>query len=301
MLPRIARLSSHPTIPLLVLVLANFGFRSAKNSIFSLCLISSLLAGSAAGAVVGGRPASVGDLIRGSAVEISGPGCSGVLIGDRYVLTAAHCTAELSSLVILKSSLYQDCSTALVDDVFYPPDEKSVLINGQDWPTPDLAVVRVQAPLCGAKPAALGSEPLTPGKILRTTGYSEGLWDAREADWIRVRILRSDTDFLMSLFSDLKSNAERLHQMIQAEVPVFDFARPVKDGEAVCKGDSGGPVYTETSGQVSIYGVTSGVLSDPKIGNMKCDGSLIQLIVPIQSERNWILSTIGTHTEKPVQ
>jgi hypothetical protein len=132
MLPRIARLSSHPTIPLLVLVLANFGFRSAKNSIFSLCLISSLLAGSAAGAVVGGQPASVGDLIRGSAVEISGPGCSGVLIGDRYVLTAAHCTAELSSLVILKSSLYQDCSTALVDDVFYPPDEKSVLINGQD-------------------------------------------------------------------------------------------------------------------------------------------------------------------------
>ena len=276
-------------------------FRFVRNSTFSLCLISGLLAGSAAGAVVGGRAASADDLIRRSVVEISGPGCTGVLIGDRYALTAAHCTAELSLVVILKSSLYQDCSFALVDDVFYPPDERSVSINGQDWPAPDLAVVRLQTPLCGAKPAALSSEPLTPGKILRTAGYSEGLWDAREADWMGVRILRSDTDFLMSLFSDLKANAELLHQMIQADVPLFNFARPVKDVEAVCRGDSGGPVYTETSGQVSIYGVTSGVLSDPKIGNTKCDGSLIQLIVPIQSERNWILSTIQAPIEEHVQ
>ena len=271
--------------------------RFVRNSIFLLCLISGLLVGSAAGAVVGGQALSADDLIRSSIVEISGPGCSGVLIADRYVLTAAHCTAEFSSLVILKSSLYQDCSHALVDNVFYPPDEKTVSINGQDWPAPDLAVIRLKAPLCGAKPATLSSEPLTPGKVLRTAGYSEGLWSAREADWIGVRILRSDTDFLMSLFSDLKSNAEQLHQMIRTEVPLFNFARPEKDVEAVCKGDSGGPIYTETGGQVSIYGVTSGVLSDPKIGNTTCDGSLIQLIVPIQSERNWILSTISKPKE----
>jgi hypothetical protein len=276
--------------------------RFARNSIFSLCLISSLLAGSVAGAVVGGQAVSVGDLIRRSIVEISGPGCSGVVIGDRMVLTASHCTAELSLLVvILKSSLYRDCSHARVDDVFYPPDEKSVSIDGQDWPAPDLAVVRLQTPLCGAKPAALSSEPLIPGKIVRTAGYSEGLWNGREADWTRVRILRSDTDFLMSLFSNPESNADRLRQMIQTEVPLFNFARPVKHVEAVCKGDSGGPVYTETGGQLAIYGVTSGVLSDPKIGNSKCDGSLIQLVVPIQSERNWILSTIRNSTAQPVQ
>jgi len=266
----------------------------ANNLIFSLCLISGLLGDTAADAVVGGQAVSV---IRRSVVEISGPDCTGVVIGDRYVLTAAHCTAELSSLVILKSSLYQDCSHAVVDDVFYPPDEKSVSIGDQDWPAPDLAVIRLQTPLCGAKPAALSSEPLTPGEILRTAGYSEGLWSAREADWIGVRILRPDTDFLMSLFSGLKLDAERLHRMIQAEVSLFNFARPIKDMEAVCKGDSGGPVYTETGGQVLIYGLTSGVLSDPKIGSAKCDRSLIQLIVPIQSERNWILSTI----RQPVQ
>jgi hypothetical protein len=107
-------------------------FRFVGNSIFSLCLITGLLAGSPAGAVLGGQVASVGDLVRRSVVEISGPGCLGVVIGDRYVLTAAHCTAVLSSLVILKSSLYQDCSHALVDDVFYPPDEKSVAY-GERW------------------------------------------------------------------------------------------------------------------------------------------------------------------------
>src|SRR5579863_5412686 len=276
--------------------------RFARNPIFSLCLISSLLAGTAAGAVVGGQAASVSDAIRRSIVEISGPGCSGVVIGSREVLTAAHCAAELSFLVvILKSSLYHDCSHARVDDVFFPPDEKLVSLDGQDWPTPDLAVIRLQTPLCGARPAALSSEPLNPGRIVRTAGYSEGLWNGREADWTRVRILRSDTNSLMSLFSNSKSNAGRLRQMIQAEVPLFNFARPVKDDGAVCKGDSGGPVYTETGGQVSIYGVTSGVLTDPKTGNGKCDGSLIQLVVPIQTERNWILSTIRKPVEQRVQ
>ena len=277
-------------------------FRPIRHSIFFLCLFSSLLAGSVADAVVGGRPASVGDLIRRSIVEISGPGCSGVLIGNRELLTAAHCATELSWLVvILKSSLYQDCSHARVDDVFYPPDETSISVNGRDWPSPDLAVIRLRTPLCGAKPAVLSSEPLAPGKIVRTAGYSEGLWDGREADWTRVRILRSDTDFLMSLFSHPTSNPGRLRQMIQAEVPHFMFARPVKDFEAVCKGDSGGPVYTETGGRVSLYGVTSGILSDPKIGNSKCGGSLIQLVVPIRSERNWILSTIRSPAGRLVQ
>lgn len=103
-------------------------------------------------------------------------------------------------------------------------------------------MIRLQTPLCGG------------GAILRTAGYSKGLWNARDANWIGVRILRSDTDFLMGLFSDLKANAERLHQMIRTEVPLFSFARPVKDVEAVCKGDSGGRVYTETAGQEASPG-----------------------------------------------
>jgi hypothetical protein len=264
---------------------------SVKNPIFSLFLISGLLVGSAAGAVVGGHAAFPDDSIRSSVVEISGPGCTGVALGNRYVLTAAHCTGE-PSLVILKASLYRGCSHSFVDEVFYPPDERLMTINGQHWPVPDLAVLRLETSLCGATPVTLSSEPLNPGTILRTAGYSEGLWDAREVDWTDVRILPSDTDFLISLFADFNSAAGQLRQMIQTEVSSFSFARPIKDGGAICQGDSGGPVYEETGGQVSIYGVTSGVLSHPKIGSTKCGGSLIQLIVPIRPERNWILSKI---------
>lgn len=264
-----------------------------KDSIFSLSLISVLFIGSAAGAVVGGQAAFPGDSIRRSVVELSGPGCTGVSLGDRYVLTAAHCTGEFPSLVIFKSSLYQDCSHAFVDDVLYPPDETLVAIDGRNWPVPDLAVLRLKTPLCGTTPVVLSAEPLAPGTTLRTAGYSEGLWDAREVDWTDVRILPSDTNALISLFPDLNSATGRLRQMVQTEVPIFNFARPIKDGGAICQGDSGGPVYKELSGQVSIYGLTSGVLSHPIIGSTKCDGSFIQLIVPIQPERNWILSRIA--------
>ena len=81
--------------------------------------------------------------------------------------------------------------------------------------------------------------------------------------------------------------------MIQTEVPLFNFARPVKAGAAICKGDSGGPVYSESGGEVLIYGVTSGVLSKQKTGNTRCDGSFIGLIAPIQPQRDWILSRIA--------
>jgi hypothetical protein len=265
-----------------------------KHSVFLLCLFSSLLGVSVAGAVVSGQPAVPGDFIRRSVVEISGPGCTGIVISDRHVLTAAHCTfSEVSSLVILKASLYQTCSHALVDDVFYPPNEKMVSIDGWNWPAPDLAVLRLQTPLCGARPAVLSSAPLTPGAILRTAGYSEGLWDAREVDWTGIRILPSDMDVLKKLFPNLQPNASQLHQMIQTEVPLFNFARPVTAGAAICKGDSGGPVYSESGEDVIVYGVASGVLSKPRTGNTHCDGSFIELIVPIRPQRDWVLSRIA--------
>jgi Trypsin len=149
----------------------NRRFRAVKNSIFSLSLISVLFIGSAAGAVVGGQAAFPGDSIRRSVVELSGPGCTGVSLGDRYVLTAAHCTGEFPSLVIFKSSLYQDCSHSFVDDVLYPPDETLVPIDGRNWPVPDLAVLRLKTPLCGTTPVVLSAEPLAPGTTLRTAGY----------------------------------------------------------------------------------------------------------------------------------
>lgn len=128
-----------------------------RDSLFLLYVISGLLISSTAGAVVGGEAAFPGDSIHRSVVELSGPGCTGVSLGSRYVLTAAHCTGEFPSLVIFKSSLYQDCSHSFVDDVFYPPDEKLVVINGQNWPVPDLAVLRLQTPLCGTTPVNLSS------------------------------------------------------------------------------------------------------------------------------------------------
>jgi hypothetical protein len=142
---------------------------------------------------------------------------------------------EFPSLVIFKSSLYQDCSHSFVDDVFYPPDETLVAINGRNWPVPDLAVFKLKTPLCGTTPVVLSAEPLSPGTTLRTAGYSQGLWDAREVDWTDVRILPSDTNALISLFPDLNSTAGRLRQMVQTEVPIFNLARPIKDGGRFAK------------------------------------------------------------------
>jgi hypothetical protein len=88
------------------------------------------------------------------------------------------------------------------------------------------------------------------------------------------------------------TEAERFKNLLMLENLNFRFAQPEISGSAVCKGDSGGPVYTEVNGVVTLYGVTSGVVSHPKKGVAGCAWSFLQLVVPLQSLNGWITSAI---------
>jgi hypothetical protein len=182
------------------------------------------LAVRAAGAVVGGELVDV-TLQRYTVVIVSAKGrCTGVVLAQNIVLTAAHCTQNTTLLWIWG---YPDWGALNNPPVLLSPVAESVLhprYNSNERGSPDLALLRLAKPLPDRFLAAsLGARMPNKGDSVIATGYGESAANDPSAGRVlRMVLLRISFSYGKGL--SLASTRDE----------------PASGGH----GDSGGPVFT---------------------------------------------------------
>ncbi|GAB4068622.1 trypsin-like serine protease [Ancylobacter sonchi] len=214
-----------------------------------------LCAAAPAAAIVGGRPADEATRAQTALiVSTRGASCTGVVLAPQVVLTAAHCVQPAANYaaVAFEASGPRIIEASRV--ALHPQFDPNSFATRR--PTPDLALVRLSAPLPGARPAQLSSEPALPAR--RTAFTLAGYGVVKDGDGKSAGTLRT---------VELPSIGTTGGIMIR-----------LSDGPAAggCTGDSGGPVFldgevagiigwsTAAGGARGCGGVTGATLVGPQ-------------------------------------
>lgn len=218
--------------------------------------------------IIAGQDAQPGDQVSLSTVAViysdelfaaSGRVCSGVLLDQRTVLTAAHCFQDMP-----------DCKVVLGLDT-KGKDAKVIEGRCMHHPLNDLTLISlaedVLAPYRGV--SYLGSgDALNAGQEIILAGYGvDRAPDEAHADASRGR-LRFTQQFIDTVGSDY---------------PGFYYINQPGQANALCSGDSGGPAYVRSpSGSLRLAGLSlSGDRDCSQMGNL----------LDIRSFGTWIKAT----------
>lgn len=204
--------------------------------------------------IIGGKPVPANTVVAKSTVAIydveRGALCTGSIITQDVILTAAHCvqggnpanyriifglvvdkTAEIRKVVAMKYNAKWDKSDQAAEET---PDLGDVGIIKIDGALPD-----------GYQPARMLSAkaPLKDGQEVMLAGY--GLTDG---------VSKTGEGSLRYAVVKIKNAA-----FGKSEVLVDQSA-----GQGACHGDSGGPAYAkDADGKLSLFGITSRGINDP--------------------------------------
>jgi endonuclease G len=208
--------------------------------------------------------------------------CSGVLVSDRVVVTAAHCAPSINRAFLAGRSLSYlgvDGEVARVERVLVHPEYHPDLV-----PSHDIAVL-VLAEAANTTPAPVATHQHVAAQdevMLVGFGYDHptadvGFGTKRKVS-VRLTQTAGDPD-------DLVAALERTHGFDSAS----EFHAGIKGlGKDSCNGDSGGPAYVQSESGFLVAGITSRAAfsADTRCG----DGGIYTRITPYL---DWIHEVTG--------
>lgn len=256
--------------------------RTRRLALAASLALSGALAGLApAEAITRGRAADATDGLRESVVRIEssdGELCSGVLLREDIVLTAAHCVIEdVSYRVTALDYGFRPVTMRVLASVLHPSFVPS--IPPREQPGVDLALLKLDRRL------AADFEPFD---VTRARMPSAGA-DATIAGYGTTRFRQKSTARTLRFTYVVVMGEARLgNRMIMAADPE---RLGESEGAGACQGDSGGPLLAGAPGSYRLDGIiswSSGAFSDTQ--GAACGG--LTAVTPLAPHQRWIAARI---------
>ncbi|KAH8418310.1 hypothetical protein KR222_009571 [Zaprionus bogoriensis] len=235
------------------------------------------------GRIVGGQVTEIEDFPYQASVQLHGQHiCGGAIIGDYFILTAAHCFeepwTELDYSVRLGSTQHANGGELLslrqiirhggYNAVTHDNDLALLLLNGRLNYTQQLQAV----PLAGEQDA------LTPETLLYVSGW--GYQSEQGEEGVSPALRYVDVGHVEA------ADCRRAYSKV---LPITQrMLCAARDGQDSCQGDSGGPLvgYTAGSTQGKLYGIVSWGLGCAK-------PEFPGVYTSVAAFRNWIDAQVG--------
>lgn len=236
--------------------------------------------------------------------------CTGSLIAENAVLTAAHCSYTKKQNLRIVFGLDIDMTMAIREpDVRQMAirNVKQIIINPGHNPDEeekevDLSDIAIMIFDGGLPPGYKPAQMLTDNSLLqrgvnvRVAGYGVSQIDLDPIDPKKVRNLQDALDYGEVICDENQRNC--LSVDMSGDGVLREAAAPIatvydtevfldeSKGQGTCSGDSGGPAYVEQNGQLLLFGVTSR-------GSALCDN--IGVYTNAVTFKTWIAETLAKY------
>lgn len=237
----------------------------------------------------GAAPWQVALIHRRSIDLVDGVFCGGTLVGDQWVLTAAHCMCDpetnadvsVSEFWVLYGSveLAAGASLAAASEIVKAPGHQCT------GTASDLALLKLRRPIAGAQTIRLATDAeaaqlLKPQSRVRTSG-----WGYTKVGGQKSRELLEVSIPIVSVDSCKAAYGPKL--------PTGGVFCAGEQGKDSCTGDSGGPLYFGTGKEAVQLGVVS---FGDECGKAKSPGVYASVATPA---RQWIQKVIAKPPCRP--
>jgi hypothetical protein len=224
---------------------------------------------SQAAGVYQGTVASVENLIAKSAVQLKIVGltrsnvCSGSVLSPGLVLTAAHCVFEVTAAQVKVSVV--DGSDRAVKKILIHPSYEPLSLTAEHFALRegyDLAILQLDERLpSNYQPMVLKAWSSSANlELLNIAGFGRSSNDSQAPaiHTLRVGNVRTELKDLVRVLNTSEGVSLQVAPANSEYARILQFHKGPEDA-GLCKGDSGGPVYLESAGQLQLLGVIAGL------------------------------------------